>query len=238
MNRTKVLKIIKLNRTFYKQIGPSFSASRKNYWDGWNRVMSPIHLSTNSTISVLDLGCGNGRFLGFLRKRFSDYKFKYTGYDTNEYLLEEATKKYESSDAVFKKKEILLGSKPLSRLQYDIVTCFGVMHHIPDKQLRKEFFTKLAKAVTPGGFLTLATWEFNPHKGVKSEYEEGSYLLSWDNNPEVKRFCHLYSAEEKELMVKIMAKNGLDLVHSFKDDVKKDNSNHYFIFRKLDTIEP
>ncbi len=62
--------------------------------------------------------------------------------------------------------------------------------------------------------------------------------MSWDNNPEVKRFCHLYSAEEKELMVKIMAKNGLDLVHSFKDDVKKDNSNHYFIFRKLDTIEP
>ena len=70
MHKEKIDKIIRVNKEFYDKVGPDFDKTRKSAWKGWGRVAEIIEGEfgeTNSLerpISVLDVACGNGRFIG------------------------------------------------------------------------------------------------------------------------------------------------------------------------------
>ena len=231
MNQTQINEILKLNEAFYKKASVSFSNTRQNYWKGWGRAVDVLSFNGHSTITVLDAGCGNGRFLGFLKERLPSAEIKYTGVDLNDGLLAEARHNYTDGD--FTKMDAL---KELPAAQFDLVVSFGVTHHIPGLELQSKFFTGAAKTVTDGGFLIITFWDFDISKAVKKLGEDGDFLLGWDKDPGLQRYCHLYSQTEKSAVVDLMKKNGLALIDSFEDDGKNSSSNDYFIFRKIDTI--
>lgn len=233
MNQDQINEILKLNEAFYKKASVSFSNTRQNYWKGWGRAIDVLSFNGYSTINVLDAGCGNGRFLGFLKERFPKLNIKYTGVDTNEELLTEARTKY--SDGDFIKGDVL---EKLPEAQFDLVACFGVTHHIPGVELRTKFFNGLSASVAKKGYLVITFWNFDTSKTLKKLEEKGDYLLGWDNRADLRRFCHFYDAEEESGIVDLMGKNGLTLHSIFCEDGKKSDSNDYFIFRKIDTIKP
>ncbi|KKS31197.1 hypothetical protein A2380_03270 [candidate division WWE3 bacterium RIFOXYB1_FULL_43_24] len=227
MNQSQINEILKLNEAFYKKASVSFSNTRQNYWKGWGRAVDVLSFNGHSTINVLDAGCGNGRFLGFLKERLPKLKIKYTGVDISEELLTEARTKYPDGDFI---KDGLLEKLPEG--QFDLVVCFGVTHHIPGTELRTKFFTELSATVANYGYLIITFWNFDTSKAVKKLEEKGDYLLSWDNKTELQRFCHFYDAEEKKDFVGLISKNGLTLIDTFCGDGKNADSNDYFIFRK------
>ena len=232
MNQTQINEILKLNEAFYKKASVSFSNTRQNYWKGWGRAIDVLSFNGYSTINVLDAGCGNGRFLGFLKERLPSLEVKYTGVDISEELLTEARTKYPGGD--FIKGDVLL---KLPEEKFNLVVCFGVTHHIPSVALRTKFFTELSATVVNDGYLIITFWNFDTSKAVKKLEENGDYLLGWDNKTDLQRYCHFYSEEEKTDFAGMLSKNGLALVNTFCEDGKNAGSNDYFIFRKIDTIK-
>ncbi len=49
----------------YDELATDFSNSRAYPWNGWAKVKEYIEESQKKPFSVLDLGCGNGRFAEF-----------------------------------------------------------------------------------------------------------------------------------------------------------------------------
>ena len=91
MNKQTLNKLLKMNNKFYSDISDDFSITRKYAWRGWEEVASFIKRNYTGNVQIVDLGCGNGRFLEFLNENL-DATFSYIGFDNNERLLEIANK--------------------------------------------------------------------------------------------------------------------------------------------------
>jgi 2-polyprenyl-3-methyl-5-hydroxy-6-metoxy-1,4-benzoquinol methylase len=56
-----------INREFYRVTAHDFDETRGQPWPGWKRVLPYLKLP----LSVLDVGCGNGRFGVFLAQNLT-----------------------------------------------------------------------------------------------------------------------------------------------------------------------
>ena len=64
-----------LNRRFYETVAIDFDATRQQAWAGWERLLPYLH----APLSILDIGCGNGRFGAFLAERIGKDRLRYVG---------------------------------------------------------------------------------------------------------------------------------------------------------------
>ncbi len=91
----------------YSTHAKEFSTSRQYPWKGWEQLLD---LFPKESLSILDVGCGNGRFLEYVRKlesssvtKFGGLEFnglkvlKYVGIDNSDVLLNIARNNYEKS---------------------------------------------------------------------------------------------------------------------------------------------
>lgn len=239
MNSKEITQILKLNELFYQSVSGDFSKTRQEPWEGWGRVCKTIVKTFNldelnngqsnlkndgkntSCIKILDLGCGNGRFLKYIRSKIKS--FDYTGIDINNDLLLEAEKIEILSDKQkrkFIKKDVILDIKKIKG-KYNVVTIFGLTHHIPDKNFRKKWFENLPRLLSNPALLIITFWEFDK--------KPGDYILGWGQQPKETRFCHKYSVKEIKEIEDIFKNSGLKLIEKYKSD----NKNLYLIFGKI-----
>src|SRR5690606_28455 len=87
MNPRTVFELNRINLDFYRRQAESFSQSRGKPWRGWDRVLAQLPArASQSTLSVLDVGCGNGRFGAYLEQHLGE-PFSYQGLDASSALL-------------------------------------------------------------------------------------------------------------------------------------------------------
>jgi len=239
MNSKEITQILKLNELFYQSVSGDFSKTRQEPWEGWGRVCETIVKTFNldelnngqsnlkndgkntSCIKILDLGCGNGRFLKYIRSKIKS--FDYIGIDINNDLLLEAEKIEILSDKQkrkFIKKDVILDIKKIKG-KYNVVTIFGLTHHIPDKSFRKKWFENLPRLLSNPALLIITFWEFDKNPG--------DYILGWGRQSKETRFCHKYSVKEIKEIEDIFKNSGLKLIEKYKSD----NKNLYLIFGKI-----
>lgn len=132
----------------YQLIAQDFSDSRSYEWPEFKLFSSVIPEGAK----ILDLGCGNGRFLGFLlqQKKMVDY----TGLDFCPDLLEIARKKYPT----FTFLENDITDFHLSE-RFDRIVCSAAFHHIPSIKLRKKSLDLMAEHLKDDGLLCLSVWD-------------------------------------------------------------------------------
>lgn len=243
-----------LNQDFYDQIGPSFSASRDYFWPGWTDQLSevlPQRFSDQKHLSVLDLGCGNGRFGEFLRKLFpQEISISYLGIDQNQRLLQDAHQKLgnlANLDTNFIQQdliELLLNNQDLvteKNQRFDIIAILGVMHHLPSFDLKQQLLTKLAGFLKPNGIMILTFWQFmndpklaeraqTAHQFLKDipagELDENDYILDWKRGDTAYRYCHLIDQVEQK---KLLSMIPISLTHSFRNDGYQSDMNQYWL---------
>lgn len=216
--------VINLNKEFYKKHLESFDKSRSyGFWEGFEEILPFIP----ENLSILDLGCGNARFLKFLKENKLQIR-DYLGIDNNPQFIEENSKKYPRFR--FEIKDVILDNISLTS-KYSLVVGFGITHHIPSKELRNDWFLKMSKLVASKGILVLSFWNFDVKKADKSfkiqsyKQEAGDYFLGWKGDFSTHRFCHFFDEDEiKEIIEKLKEFN---LIHKFKKD-----SNTYIVLRK------
>ena len=103
--------------------------------------------SKNKTITIVDLGCGNGDILRDVAKfgRKNNYSFNLIGIDANLAAIEyakELSKEY--SELSFKTLDIL--SEDFKKQSYDVVLCTLFLHHFKNEELISFLKTTTDKA--------------------------------------------------------------------------------------------
>lgn len=133
----------------YDSIAEGFSESRQHAWPEFD-VFSP-YLKPN--FEVLDLGCGNGRLLGFLRKQGVK---SYVGVDQSEGLLAHARRQF--PDGVFVEGDMAeLSGLKLPKARFDAIFMMASFHHLPQSD-QLPVLEAVRERLKSGGFLFMTNW--------------------------------------------------------------------------------
>jgi 2-polyprenyl-3-methyl-5-hydroxy-6-metoxy-1,4-benzoquinol methylase len=231
MNRKTLKQLYSLNKNFYSNTNKYFSNSRDYFWSGWDKCLKYIQ----SKDSLLDVGCGNGRFAGFLEKHIQN--FNYMGIDNSKELLQIARETYPQYE--FQLLDLQERMSNLLDEKFDVITLFGVLHHIPSRAERERIFKKLTNILKPRGFLIVTVWRFTQFSrfqkktiepkevGIdKEQLEKNDYLLDWKRGTKAIRYCHY---TDKKEMRELAQNANLEIEDTFLGDGKNGETNRYWV---------
>ncbi len=101
---------------------------------------------------MLDFGCGVGRLAVVFRRRFEHY----VGLDISESLIAKARQIHStltSADFVVSASDVL----PIASNSCDMVYCWGVLQHIPDRTPALRYIAEFVRVMRPDGLLIFTT---------------------------------------------------------------------------------
>lgn len=242
MDSTIVKKLIKLNKDFYNKTATDFSSTRQYSWGGWEdsfKFLGKEFLPKN----ILDVGCGNGRFLSFLTKKIP--QFSYLGIDNSKELISIARNQKIRNPYISVNFELLdiTSYENLKGLKgsYDFIAMIAVLHHIPGVENQKKLLRAISKKLTPNGVMIFTTWNFINEKSIskkliswnelgidKTYLEEGDYLLDWNLDKNSLRYCHYFTKDE---ILNITSDLPIKLLYSFESDGRNNKLNSYYIWK-------
>lgn len=172
MRKEYANEILVMSKAGYETIAKDFSRTRGKFWKELLFVRDLIP----KVARLLDIGCGNGRFLGALdeprrtalesadsslgHKKISGRSFvdiDYTGIDFSEGLIGVARERYGARA----KTSFIVGDAltlPFHDHSFDIVVSFAVLHHIPSRAYRVQFLREAKRTVNPGGLIIITAW--------------------------------------------------------------------------------
>jgi len=240
--------LLQLNRSFYDELGPSFSLTRGQIQPGVKQLL-PAMLEKPR---ILDLGCGNGTLAEALA--LAGYNGKYLGVDGSQSLLgfaEERARQYPLLMAEFWQADLLdeafYGS--ISVQAWPLIVCFATLQHFPSQPAHLAFFTQAAKLLEAGGELMLSCWQIhNSERLVKhiqpwskvgispEDLETGDLLMDWrgqDSPVPGLRYVHEFREDELTALGEAV---GMQLQESFYSDGREGNLALYQIWKKSEEI--
>ncbi len=236
MDVNLIRRLNQLNKDFYTQTAESFSQSRDHAWEGWLRLLPYL----KPPLSVLDVGCGNGRFGIFLHEQFGD-GIGYHGLDNAPALLDFARQAFDERGLSFTLENRDIVENPPDTGEYDLVVAFGVLHHIPGYQNRHEFVRHLGQRVKKDGCLVFTTWRFYEQPRFRGRVvawpddfavEAHDYLLDWRRGIEAKpalRYCHYVDDAEHQSLI---TATDLTEIITYRADGRSGDLNGYSILRR------
>ncbi len=184
MQKGLIKALNQLNQDFYAQISEDFSASRNFPWQGWTEIIQ--YLPKQKNLKVLDVACGNGRFVEFLKQNFHD-SFSYLGLDNSDKLLKIAQNKFKEQQFEFFDliKNYLVNEKITfnTREKFDLIVSFGLSHHLPSTKLREEFLKSLKDKLNKNSLIIISNWQF-----ANEQNRFGKNTLNWKKiieNPKI-----------------------------------------------------
>ena len=229
MNSETQRRLNQINREFYRLTAVEFDATRQRAWQGWERMLDAIDLPV---ASVLDIGCGNGRLARFFAAKQAD-AFTYIGIDSNTELLAYARRQHPRVKLELIEQDVILEKLPTRSAQ--LVALFGLLHHVPGANRRRELLRAAANSVLPGGYLVFAAWRFYEQARFRQrivpwadeiEVERHDYLLDWRRGERALRYCHYIDDEEHAQLVDAAGRPVID-------DYRADGGlNRYTVMRK------
>jgi 2-polyprenyl-3-methyl-5-hydroxy-6-metoxy-1,4-benzoquinol methylase len=143
----------------YNTISKKFSQTRNHPWPEFEEFLK--YLPKNA--KVLDVGCGNGRLLDFLKKQ-EEYDMSYTGIDFSEGLLSEARKKHPHEKFIsmdMRDMDKKLGGK------FDAIFAIASFHHLELYEERMQVLESFRAHLRPGGKIFMTNWNLFQKKYLK-----------------------------------------------------------------------
>ncbi len=247
MDDATIRRLNRINQDFYRTTAEEFDQTRGAPWPGWERLLPHVRaLAPGRALSVLDVGCGNGRFGVFLAGKLARSgtrpapSLRYHGLDFDPALLEKARQALSGLPQVeprLERRDIV--EHPPDSGRYDLVVLFGLLHHVPGFRRRAALLRALAGRLAPGGVLAFACWRFYEYarfrarvvpwpEDLAGRVESGDYLLDWRRGARALRYCHYVDDAEHAALV---AATGLPEVETYRADGRSGDANRYSILR-------
>ena len=138
----------------------------------------------------------------------------------------------------------------------DLAVCFGFFHHVPGAQARGLLLKSLVASLRPGGMAAVSLWRFADdallgpkslaaHERCVAELresgagdvldglEEGDFILGWQGQAGVYRYCHSFSEDDIHSLLTCI--NGeANLVGRFEGDGHSRRLNTYLVLHRPD----
>ena len=206
------------------------------------------HALDASQISVLDLACGNMRFEAFLEERMPDHRFTFDAVDNCMQFDCMQTR----TPVAFHELD-LVESLMADTLEQDLgispcmaVACFAFLHHIPSTELRERFMRSLVSLAAPGGLVFVSLWSFadepdfaanalaTTQKAIDElglDLDPSDYLLGWQNNPGLYRYCHSFDEDEADDLAECVEPHAR-LIRRYRADGRSGKMNTYLVFQR------
>jgi alkylated DNA repair protein alkB family protein 8 len=234
-------RLLDLNRAFYATVAVPFDGTRMSLPDG---MTHSLHwLPSANPLTVLDVGCGNGRFAWALETLAR--RIEYTGLDADETLLTLAhahAERFRHVQTRFLQTNIAgpgWATRPDLATGFDAVVCLATLHHFPGYELRRSILRDLANLLATNGRLIVAAWQFllSPRLRARQmdwaevglrtdDVEPGDALLPWKQGVFAIRYVHQIDAEEMRSLAQDV---GLTIVASFRADGEDGDLNLYWL---------
>ncbi len=258
MNLRTAETLTRLTDAFYRAQAASFSSTRKSPWRGWERCarfLVPSAPDDGAPVRVLDVGCGNLRFERYLAADFPYVPWEIYAVDNCRALLADqalasgAQVHFQELDIM---PALLRGAGALERVLQappcDAAVCFGVMHHVPTFAARAELLRTLVSGVRAGGTVCVSLWRFMANEGMAqrvralqpraredaglaaADLERNDYLLGWNAQPGVYRYCHHFDDGEVDRLADAVSDKAR-VVDRFTADGRSGNLNAYIVLR-------
>jgi tRNA (uracil-5-)-methyltransferase TRM9 len=258
VNRETVDALDALNRAFYATHAEDFLATRAGPWPGWNGLLPHLRelARPDAPIRILDVGCGNARFGGWLGLHL-ERPHRYTGLDRSLPLLARAR----TDDSRQPPPRLLCdivrsaGALPCRAASFDAVLGLAFLHHVPSFDLRRALICDLLRVLRPGGVLAISFWQFAEEERFRRrivdlrhldrakapaidahKLEDGDHLLAWGElsassprSPSSVRYCHHTSPEEAD---RLLAGQPATLVESYRADGRSGQLDLYRVWRR------
>lgn len=204
----------------YDAFASTFSQSRKNlrwgeieYFVEYMKNIFPTPMTMGdwggfSPISILDVGCGNGRFIDSLES--SEPPCSYLGIDASTGMIEEAKKLHPNN--TFQ----VLDMKHLEELsgeeKYDIIVFIASFHHLHTVQERAEVLEKTKKLLKRWGVVLMTNWNLRGEP-LFSKYRNGYW---WNGDFQIKigaheRYYHGFTIAELD---QLFQENGYEVIEN------------------------
>lgn len=239
MNPAVIHYLNSINQRFYQTVSAAFDETRGLAWPGWLRLLP--YLTGRETVSVLDVGCGNGRFGVFLAQNLPGCALVYHGQDNNADLLgraRAALADYPLARARYELRDVV--THPPDDGAYDLVVAFGLLHHVPGAAQRLALVRTLAERTAPGGMLVFACWRFYEDARLRqriiawdepwqAQVEPGDYLLDWRRGEPALRYCHYVDDAEH---ARLAAAAGIPETTRYRADGPGGTANCYSILQR------
>ncbi len=227
-------RLLDLNRDFYSGFAGSFAQTRAAPQPGFKRLLDYL---PDLCHTVVDVGCGNGRFGLFLQD--NDLDISYTGVDFTDEFLQMAGV---SVAGTFLTRDINRPGFLRDQAQYDLGVCLATLQHVPGKTNRAAVLQEMADHLAENGRIFLSNWQFAhsarqrrkivpwEEAGLRpDDVEPGDYLLTWQRDGRGLRYVHLIDGEETAWLA---AEASLRVVDEFRSDGREGDLNLYSILAK------
>lgn len=239
--------LLALNQQFYRTVADHFDATRQGWTPGQLDIVPYFQPATKQNpVTVIDVGCGNGRLARLLAEQ--GIHCHYTGVDGDARLLDLA------AEAIADLPEITANfiqadlsdphwADPLQNKTYDVAVCLATIQHLPGYRLRLHLVKTLHNLTRQ--WVILSCWQFLTSQrfvqkqidwaeiGLSdSDVEPGDALLPWQSGVHAIRYVH--QVDETELAA-LAADSGLQIHATFRSDGKEGNLNLYGILQRPPT---
>ena len=227
-------RLLALNRAFYDRVADSFARTRAAPQPGFAAAAAWL---PTGRLTVLDAGCGEGRFGRFLAAQ--GRLGAYVGLDMAGDLLRHARRAWpaEGPPARFLQRDLLDEACFRDLPPSAVVVCLAVLQHIPGVARRAALLSALGRQVRPGGGVLLSTWQFAdaPRQRRKiapwalagladGDVEPGDYLLTWQGDPQALRYV---ARIDETALAALAADAGLRLQDTLRADGREGDLNLY-----------
>lgn len=244
--------LLELNRKFYASMASEFDHKRQDTPPGLAKLLEFLpQPDEQATITILDAGCGNGRFALILEKL--EVPFTYVGIDGSAELLtlaRENTHALQYGYAHFIQKDF---TDPEWSAQlvadygpFDFVLCTAVLHHLPGYPLRLDVVRQLRRLTKTR--LLLSAWQFlTSERFVKKcipwaeiglddqDIEAGDALLPWQHGQYMVRYVHQVDIEE---FYRLASDSGFAIIDEFRSDGREGNLSLYVLLESKNIAAP
>ena len=236
MNRRAEKFLLKIVSSGYENIAEAFNETRK-------KPMRPLvydivrDLSIKDNDKILDIGCGNGRFLEVLFDKKNNINWNYLGLDNSAKLIEYAKEKYGNKFEVID----IINLKKTKKNNFNYVFSWAVFHHLPGNNLRLKFLQDVYDLIDSGGGFVFSVWKLRNRKNffglsLKSFFEQilrgrildfGDLIFNWKGNKGGEVRPRYYHAFSKRNLIRLISKTNFKI-----DSFLEDDFNYYYILKK------
>jgi tRNA (uracil-5-)-methyltransferase TRM9 len=178
----------------YNAFAETFSNSRKNlHWPELEYIIEDI--KNNSYKSILDIGCGNGRFLEEWEK-LGYIPNTYLWVDNSEGMILEARKLHPESHF----EVIWMQDVTNTEWSFDAIIFLASFHHLETQEERIEVLQDIKKLLSPNGRIYMTNWNLREQtRYEKSHRGNGDFDIKIG---EYSRYYHGFTMTELEQLFK------------------------------------